>query len=94
MEPKIIIGLIGIFLLIAIFVKINHVIKNQVSIMASLSDFQAQAARIDTATTDIKATLAGQGMSAADSDAALKVVQDATDALVQAVTPTPPPATP
>lgn len=92
MEPKNIIGLFEIVLLIAIFVKINHVIKNQVSLMASLSDFQAQAARIDAATTNVESIVSEQGMSTADSDAALKAVQDSVDKLTAAI-PQPAPAT-
>ena len=89
----IILRIVEVIVLIAIFVKINHSIKNQVSIMASLKDFQDQAVRIDAATTNIEATLAGQGMSKSDSDAALKAVQDSVDKLTAAV-PTPPPSTP
>lgn len=93
MGPILIIEAIGVLVLIAIFVKVNRLLKNQVLIMASLADFQAQAARIDAATTNIEAHLAGEGMSAADSAEALKVVTDAVDKLTAAV-PTVPPTTP
>ncbi len=88
----IVLKLIGIFLFIAIFVKVNHVIKNQVSIMASLKDFQDQAARIDAATANISAYVTGTGMSSSDQDTALAAVKDSVDKLTAAV-PTPP-ATP
>lgn len=89
MEPTVILRIVEVFLLIAIFVKANHIIKNQRTVMAKLEDFQAQAARIDAATQNISAYVQGTGMSAADQDAALKVVTEAVDKLTAAV-PTPP----
>ena len=90
MTPAIILRIVEVFILLAIFVKVNHVIKNQRTIMASLKDFQDQAARIEAATTNISAYVQGTGMSASDQDAALAVVKDAVDKLTAAV-PTPPP---
>lgn len=88
---NIILKVIAIIVLIAIFVKVNHLIsltiKNHNTVMTQLKDFQDQAGRIDAATQSIKDHLAGDGMSATDSDAALKVVRDAVDNLVAAVTP-------
>ena len=80
---------IAIILLLLIFVKINHLIKAKKTVMAALTDFQAEAARIDTATQSILTYVQAAGMSPADQDAALAVVREATDKLVAAVPATP-----
>ena len=90
---------IGGITLLFVLIKVNHVIslfkgqrsdqeviiKNQITIMATLKDFQDQAARIDAATQNISAYVTGSGMSAADQDAALQAVTEAADKLTAAI---------
>lgn len=85
------IALIPVIIMISAQIQLQYknikelTIKNHNTIMTTLADFQTVAATIEGATTTIAAYVQGTGMSAADQDAALKVVQDAAAKLVAAI---------
>ena len=76
-------------LLLTLWVKLDHLIsvtnKNHNIIMATLADFQKVANDIDAATENISSYVQGTGMSAAEQDEALKLIQDKVNDLTSSI---------
>ncbi len=88
MELLKILCIINLLVLIFVLIKLSNIklliIKNKLTNMATLAEFQQVATDINTAATNI-ITHIGTGMSIADQDTALQTLRDAVTNLNAAI---------